>query len=301
LADRRCFPDPALPFLAQTYGATYRHTAVGETVAKQLVDLNAGPAALPDRRVPGLLVEPDEGRGTPFDAVLRYDPLLDVLKVIARDGGPFGFRVAHTPAGARFEVFTPPDLSGTVRFSLGLGNLAGLKYRDSAPTATYAMCEGIIPAYNDESIPMTYPAQPLRYAEATSDPASLDYGRRAEVWSDAGESVEAVEDVQAPVRDALGAGTTVVGLTLDPSPDYLLDADPALLLGARVTVQVGPLGYTDTLPVVDVVREVRLLYDLQAGTDDVTPVVGSDGAAADTLLPPYVGDMNRRLAQLERR
>jgi hypothetical protein len=308
LADRVCFPRPALPFLAQPTPAadmpeavlSYRQTAPGETVMKDLVRLNAGPDAITERRIIGLTVEPDQGRGLTYLTILRYDNLLSTLQVIGRDWGPLGFRVESTPTGRIFRVFTPPDLSGTVRFSLALNNLNGLKYRDSAPTATYAMSEGIVPEVRNDAGAVTLAAQRLRYAETTTDPASIEYGRRAETWTFAGENIAGIGDLQAPVRDALGAGTATTGLDLDPSPDYLLDADPALLLGARVTVQVGPLGYTDTVEVVDVVREVRLLYDLEDGTDTVVPTVGSDGATA-SILVPYLGGIDRRLSQLERR
>jgi hypothetical protein len=307
LADRVCFPNPGLPFMSQTNGATYRQTAPGETVAKDLVRLNAGPGALPERRLPGLTVEASAGRGSTSDTVLRYDNLLTAVQNLARDAGPFGFRVEATGAGARvFRVFTPPDLSATVRFSVALRNLDGLKYREGAPTVTHAMGEGSTAEIREERdandvVTQPYvPPTPLRYAASTSNPGSLEYARRAEAWFDAGDRVENLADVQAPVIGALGGGAMTVGLTLDPSPDYLLDADPATLLGAVVTVQVGPLGYTDTLSVLDVVREVRLVYDLADGTDDVIPVVGSDGATADTLTP-YVGDLNRRLSLLERR
>jgi Siphovirus ReqiPepy6 Gp37-like protein len=300
LADRVCFPNPALPFMSQTNGATYRQTAPAETIAKDLVRLNAGPGALPERRLPGLTVEASAGRGSTAETVLRYDNLLTAVQNLARDAGPFGFRVQATGAGARvFRVFTPPDLSATVRFSVGLRNLDGLKYREGAPTVTHAMAEGSTAEVVTDGV-VTTPATPLRYAASTSNPGSLQYARRAEAWFDAGDRVENLADVQAPVIGALGGGAMTVGLALDPSPDYLLDADPATLLGAVVTVQVGPLGYTDTLSVLDVVREVRLVYDRADGTDDVIPVVGSDGATADTLTP-YVGDLNRRLSLLERR
>lgn len=309
LADRLCYPNPAVEFPSQANGATYRQTAPGETVAKALVNLNAGPGALASRRVLGLTVEPDQGRGLTYLTILRYDNLLYTLQVLGRDWGPFGFRVdSSSGTGRVFRVYTPPDLSATVRFSIGLGNLAGLKYRESAPTATYAMAEGVVPAVMGKATDangreyeyLISPEQPLRYAESTSDAGTLHYQRRAEVWSDAGGSIAGVSDLFKPVRDSLGAGTMTAGLVLDPAPDYLLDADPAVLLGAMVTVQVGPLDYTDTVSVIDVVREVRLVYDVESGTDTVTPTVGSDGATA-SMLAPQLGGLDRRLSQLERR
>ena len=300
LADRVCFPNPAVPFLSQTNGATYVQTAPGETVAKILVNLNAGPGAIPERRIIGLTVEPDQARGLTYLTILRYQNLLSTLQVLGRDWGPFGFRVDSTPTGRVFRVFDPPDLSASVRFSVALHNLGSHTYRDSAPTTTYGMAEGVLKELKDEAGVVTRVATPVRYDETTSDPASLQWGRRAETWTDVGDNLETEDELHGPVREALGAGTTTIALTLDPSADYLTTADPVTLLGARVTVQVGPAGYTDTIEVVDVVREVRLLYDLADGTDDVIPTVGSDGATA-TLLVPQLGGIDRRLSLLERR
>jgi hypothetical protein len=307
LADRVCYPNPAAPFLSQSNGATWRSTAPAETVMVDLVRLNAGPDARPERRLPGLTVAASQGRGATYATALRYDNLLTAVQTVARDGGGLGFRVEYADTGRVFRPFIPPDLSATVRFSLALGNLSGMKYRESAPTVTYAMGEGLVPGQEEErdeegNITQPYIAPTsLRWAETTMDAASLAYGRRVEQWFDAGDSCEGIEDVQAPVREALGAGTLTNGLTLDPSPDYLLDADPATILGAVVTVQVGPLGYTDTLSVLDVVREIRFVYDRADGTDDVIPVVGSDGATADALTDPRLDRFDRQLSRLERR
>lgn len=303
LADRICYPNPALDGLAQVSGAKYTQTAVAETLVKTLVDLNAGPGAIPARRHTGLTVEPTQGRGSSYTATLRYDNLLKTIQTIARDAGPLGFRIEYTPAGRIFRVYEAPDLSTTVRFTLGMGNLNGLTYRESAPTVTYGSGEGSLVERKDPvTNVVTRPKTPVRHAETTTDPASIAYTRRAETWLDAGESLEEFEDLVAAVHAPVVAGRAPVALPLDPSPDYVLGVDPATILGALVTVQVGPLDYTDTASVVDIVREVRFTYDLAAGKDTVIPAIGADALTGDGLgVTTQLGGLDRRLSLLERR
>lgn len=303
LADRIVYPNPAVDGLAQVSGAKYTQTDVAETLIKTLVDVSAGPGAIVARRVADFTVEPTQGRGDSYTATLRYDNLLKTIQTIARDAGPLGFRVDNTATGREFRMFTPPDLSTSVRFSLSLGNLLGLTYRESAPTVTYASGEGSLVERKD---PVTdeiiRPKTPVRYAETTDDPASLEYVRRAEAWLDAGESLEELEDLVAAVHAPVADGRAAVELPLDPSPDYVLGVDPASILGALVTVQVGPLDYTDTASVVDIVREIRLTYDLATGADVVIPTIGSDAFTGTELgATSQLGTLDRRLSLLERR
>lgn len=281
LADRIVYPDPTRPGTDQTTLTRWRLTGAAETIIKQLVAQQTGQNAHPSRRLDDLIIEPDAATGRATSAGLRYDNMLDALQVLARRAG-LGFRVEPTLDGRIFRVFTPRDLSATVRFSFGLGNLGGARFRESAPTTTYALVGGA-----GEGT--------ARRQEARQ--VSPLWGRRIEVYVDQRQTDDVAELAEA-ADDALADGAPATTTSLQPVVD--LDLDVIELLGARVAVQIGPAGYSGTALVTDVVREVRCEFDLDAGTDTAAPVVGTDGASSDQIDVRRARDLSRRIANLER-
>lgn len=207
--------------------------------------------------------------------------------VWARDVDRVRFWVEPSRDGRVLRVARPVDLSATVRFSLALGNLAALTYRESAPTATYALAGG----KGDLTAR-------IQREWTVRDPEALAYGRRIERYVDQRQLDDDAE-LTIAARQAVRDGSPVKTLPLTPAGDSDLAVDQ--LVGALVTVYVGPVGYTNTATVVDLVREVHCQLDVGNGTDTATPVIGTDGATADSLGTFLRLDrIDRRVANLER-
>ncbi len=96
-----------------------------ELVLRGYVDANAGPGALPRRRLPGLVLGAEAGVGTAVTGRARFPVLLDLLAELALAGGDVGFRVVQVGSDLVFQVYAPRDLTDEAVFSYGRGNLAG--------------------------------------------------------------------------------------------------------------------------------------------------------------------------------
>lgn len=130
-------PDPLQPVNAQTV-AHYVITGSTETVMRQLVNINAGPGALVDRRVPRLVLGPTGTPGGPtVTTELRFKSLRETLSALANSAG-FGWDVRWDRATTNlvFVVFQPDDVSDTVRFSRDAATLPSYEYELSAPELT---------------------------------------------------------------------------------------------------------------------------------------------------------------------
>lgn len=119
---RIVYPDPAHTPGAWTTSHDVR-TGVTETVIKQYVDYNAGPNALPERRVPGLTIQATTGLGTSRTWRGRCDNLIKFLQEIAIADG-LGFDIDDRV----FKVYQPQDRRKLVTFSLGQGSISEYDY-----------------------------------------------------------------------------------------------------------------------------------------------------------------------------
>jgi hypothetical protein len=64
------------------------------------------------------------------------------MRLIADAGGRIGFKTSQVGTSIVFDVFAPADLSLTVRFGFGLGNLKYLSYEVDAPKSTTVIVGG---------------------------------------------------------------------------------------------------------------------------------------------------------------
>jgi hypothetical protein len=134
-----CWPSPAAAIGSQTASVYKIDVAAVETGMRNLVNLNAGPGALASRKNPLLALATNGFHGPALvREVNQFDNLLTVLQDIAGAAG-LGFRVVQVGPVLQFQVFQPADLSGTARFSFGLGNLTDASYSTTPPTCTRAV------------------------------------------------------------------------------------------------------------------------------------------------------------------
>ncbi len=279
------WPAPASAWTAQQ-GNTWRqlNTANSETIIRTLVNENCGPGALPARRIPNLTLAAAAGVGTTTTVRTRFEPLLEVSRRVAIDGGRIGFRTQQTATGIEFSCYAPADLTGTARFSLGLGNLRSLQYKASAPAATHVLVAG------SETEGST-----TRAFVERSDAAAAAAWWRVERYLDGSSETDADGELTAAGSAELGESAAPVELatvTVD-TPDLRAGVDYDL--GDRVSVAL-PHG----LEVTDVVRSIHLQATPDSG-EYVSAVVGSPTATTDPQMVRLVRTLTRRLGRLEAR
>ena len=136
LAHKRCYVEVgAAP--ADWVTAYDTRTGPAETVAKQLVDLNAGPNALAGRPVRGLTVAATNALGATVTSQRRLDMLLEALQEVCEEGG-IGFRMVNM----EFDTYVPVDKSASIIFSTELGNMIDYNYMIELPKANYIIAGG---------------------------------------------------------------------------------------------------------------------------------------------------------------
>lgn len=295
LAERVMYPDPTQKSTAQTSVAEYIRSGPAAGVIQDLVNVNAGPGALPDRRVPGLVVATGSVEGATVRVAGRYGVLTDELRLLAQAGGGLVFDVAQAATANRlgqslvFSVVGSRDLSTTARFSVDVGNLRGIAFSDQAPTVTRAIVAGQGVGVQRNILEFAAPAVESRW------------GRRVEVFIDQRNTNNVTQLTQAGQQSlAGGAGSVQLSSTTVDSPFLRFGADdPAngitgYGLGDRVSISPFPGS-----AVTDLVRQVTLDVSV-AGADVVTALVGSPDV---TTLPSSlraIRNLEHRISHLER-
>lgn len=271
LADRITLPNPASPPDQQAVSAHWaRVNMPTETIMCELVSEQLGPAALPMRRVPGLVVAGSQGRGLVRGTSSRFGVVLGHLQGLAASSG-LGFRVAPTTDGWRFEVFEPNNRAGAVRYSTSLGNVAGQSYGMGAPGMTSALVGG-----GGEGT-----ARLLVDHEATS-PSYLEWSRRIEAFVDARDTEDTAELAERAI-DSVVEAAAERSFSFTPIDVPGMDLLGGVNLGDRVTVYAGPRASSRRLAFSDLVREIH--GEIAGDTDVLSCAVGSEGATTGIPLP----------------
>ncbi|MCO6011407.1 siphovirus ReqiPepy6 Gp37-like family protein [Actinoallomurus purpureus] len=280
LAGYKTYPNPAAAATAQTV-ASYVRTAVnGETILRDLVNLNCGPGALTARKIAHLVLGAVASVGTTCNVTTRFEPLLDACRTVAIAAGGLGFRTAQVGTSIEYQVYGPRDLTATARFSRGLGNLRAVSYKQSAPTLTTALVAG------------SGDAESRIIAEVSDATATSTWWRIEDVvnQSDTGDASQLTQSGQVAL--AQGAAPVELATVTVDTPD--LKAGRDFDLGDKVSVELA----TGTT-VSDLVRSTQLQASPKDG-EYVTSVVGSPDATTDPRWVTAVRDLSKRLARLER-
>ncbi len=280
VAARDTYPDPALARTAQTTD-TWTYTGNAETALRTLINLNAGPGALVDRRVPGLALGSVAGVGSTVAVTAkREQPVGDVARAIAETGGNLGFRTRQVGSQILFEVYTSPDRSGTVRFGFGLGNLRYVGYEVTAPTATAVAVGGQGTGATAAMI------ERINTAEQTA------WGRFEKlVARDGTDATQELEDAGDRAL-AEGASTIRIATSVSDLPDQQFG----------VHYNLGDIVSVETLPgqsASEVVRTVHLQVQATSG-EYVSATIGSQAALTDPIWSRRLRDIEQRIGQVER-
>lgn len=286
LADRLVYPNPALESTAQDV-AKYVITAVNpEDAMRTLVNMQAGPGALPQRQVPGLALGVDHGLKagvTVTTSFTRATVLTDALREIARlsGGAGLGFRIIQSGGQLLFDVYEPQDLTGSIFFSRALGNLSALEYEPSTATATVAIV-GDATAGASRVI-----------RERLNVPALAAGHRRKEVFVDA-RSASNVGELDQAGDEALADGAPRIRFALTaietPNQRYAYDFARGDLVSAE------PYGGGPLITALVLGADIRVTPDRG---EVVTPIIGVEG---DQIADAKAAELRRlwkRIAQLE--
>ncbi|MGX9921794.1 siphovirus ReqiPepy6 Gp37-like family protein [Streptomyces sp. NPDC002248] len=283
LAGHITWPKPALAWTAQQGNDWRQISGNAETTIRTLVNENAGPGALADRRVPGLVVAPAVGVGTNVVTRTRFEPLLEVCRRAALDGG-LGFGVDQADGQLVFAVYAPRDLTKVARFSTALGNLRSVQYKQSAPGATHVLVAG---TESEDSATRAFVQRADTSAAAT--------WWRVEEYLDGGAETDAAGELTAAGNTELAEQAAPVELATVTADTPALRAGVDYTLGDRVTVEL-PHG----LEVTDIVRSIHLQATPDSG-EYVTAVVGSPEASTDPQTVRVLRSLTKRLGRLETR
>lgn len=287
LADRLALTVPlAAPSASGTaYAAAAYDVRAGaaETVMRAYVDANAGPGARPERRVAGLRLAPDLGRGGTVTGRGRFGPLDELLRDLALAGGDLGFRVVQTTdaAALEFQVSPTRDLTASAVFSAEYGNIRNYDYREGVPPGTYVYVLGA----GDLA---------ARAIVEGGDAAAIATWRRREQAIDARGTADVAELAAQRDKELLDRRADL-GLSVAPidAPGLAFGVDYGL--GDRVTAVI------DGIPLREVVREVRITLD-ERGGETVIPSILSPGSSAPTVDALYarIAALGERLGRMER-
>lgn len=275
------WPTPGSAWTAQPATASRSIPATGaEAIIRTLVDENCGPGALADRQIPNLVLDTVAGVGTTTSVTTRFEALLDTCRRVAVDGGRIGFRTRQVGSQILFGCYAPADLTGTARFSKGLGNLRSVQFKLSAPTATHALIAG------SEEV------TPRAFVEVADTGAAAAWWR-VERYIDGSADDDSTGELTQAGTEELAGGAEPVELATVTVDTADLRAGRDYGLGDRVTIEL-PTG----LEVVDVVRSMHLQASPGSG-EHVTSLIGSPESTSDPRIVRIVRELGRRLGRLE--
>ncbi|MFI6465662.1 siphovirus ReqiPepy6 Gp37-like family protein [Streptomyces sp. NPDC050538] len=280
------WPTPASTWATQPANTYRQITATNaETIIRQLVTENCGPGARTDRRIPTFALDSVAGVGTSTTANTRFEPLLDVCRRVASDGGGIGFRTRQTATQLLFGCYQPRDLTSTARFSIGLGNLRSIQAKRSAPTATHALVAGTEPSSGTTG---------RAYLQVADAAAAASWWRVEKYVDGSADNDASGELTQAGNQEIAGGAAPVELATVTVDTDDLR-AGRDFDLGDKVTVAL-PFG----VEIADLVRSIHLQATPEAG-EYVATLVGSPEATTDPEMVKAIRTLARRLGRLETR
>ncbi|MEU7905321.1 siphovirus ReqiPepy6 Gp37-like family protein [Actinoplanes sp. NPDC049118] len=279
IAGRITYPNPGKAPDQQDVEA-WTFTGNAEQAMRTLVDLNAGPRALPERRVPQLVLGATAGIGSTVTVKTRLEVVTDVLRTTAASGGDLGFRTRQDDRQILFEVYRPDDRSAEVRYSFDLGNVKYVGYTVESSKVSAAIVGG-------------QGAGADRFVLERTDPASVAaWGRVETLVSRPGN--DAVAELQKAGDEALAEGgqsARLAATTMDtPTQRYGVHYD----VGSTVAMELWP-GEVVT----DRVQTVHLQAYATAG-EVVTSTIGSQAASYDPAWVIRLRDIDSRVGRLER-
>jgi hypothetical protein len=286
LDDARAWPSPAQGNIALQTASNDTRSGLSETLMKQYVSANIGPAAPTSRRglfAQKLIIQADSHRGPTITKSPRFQKLIELLAEIGVYSS-LGFRVIQVGELLEFQVYDVTDRRPFVRFDIENGSLESESIEVSPPSLTRALVAG-----QEKGVDR----QLLQRTTTVSLAAELAWGRQIEMFIDQRQTADVPELEQAGDGKLAEGGFTATAVKAIPSDDesreYLLD----WFEGDQVMVVVNGQEAASTITEASFVASSEGIA-IAAALGDVT------GFKADSALGARVDDTQRRVEALER-
>lgn len=254
-----------------------------EFVIKSYLEANIGALAPSSRRVDGLTIADNQGRGEIVSAAARFDNLQNLIYQLAQVGG-IGYQLTQVGAELLFEVFEPQDRTSTVRMDIENRKLSSAVLSYGTPTVTRAIVGGKGEGKNRTFIERT---------STDSLQAESTWGRRVETFVDARSANNLAELNTAGDELLVERGKTITEMSVTPSDDVNMVYGVDWFLGDRVTV------VNNNIETAAVVTEIGIRIDsdgVRLGATVGTPV----GIEFEAKLLAKTNQLDSRVSNLER-
>lgn len=271
LADRLVYPNPVQEAGSQT-AARYVLSGPAETVLKTVVNLNAGPGALPPRRSPALTVETSGGAGGRVSISERFSNLLEVAQAAAAKASLVFDAVREDDGQVVFRTRLARDLTRRVRIE-ATGSI-----KTEAPSGT-----AVVVAGQGEGEARTL----LEKA-----PKPGEWGHRIEAFKDRRDtdSASALEQAADEALTEMAAKNSA-SFELLERPGAVFGTDFGL--GDTITLE---LAHTE---ISEQVTSASVTWTPHGRT--VTLGIGPEAESSTPTWSPRLSDLDTRLRRMERR
>lgn len=309
LRGRLAYPETSGNFALSAYDV---RTGKAEAVMKQFVSFNAGPDALPERRK--LAIQSDGGLGAIVTGRGRFHTLLEMLTVLALNGGGLGFKVVQVDDALQFQVYQPEDKTKSAFFSPLLGNLASFEYSNDDPTANFIIVGGggegvdriLMEKSDSASIAKSGRWESFKDQRDTSDTAELTQSLDEELTNGAEQNNFSFTPIDTP---QLAYGTHYdlgdkVSIILTQPNEMVTRESLTYFISAYQTVTESTervRKIQEKIDVIqDVVREVKI--SITPNGEQISPVVGTAESNNNSILGIFdkVKKLTKRISHLER-
>ena len=237
------YPQPSNPNVSTQNVANDIRSGKAETLIRQYVSANIGPAAHASRRVAGLTLAPDGGLGPVLQKSPRFQNLLELLQEIAT-GTVCLFDVIQDGTDLQFRVLPRIDVSADLRWDIDNSQLESTEYGFGRPGVTRVIVAGQDQGTSRKIIEVTTPA---------SLAAEAIWGR-VERFLDQRNTNDDGELRQAGLEVLATEGAEITSLKIVPSADMGAGFMSEWWPGSIVTVVVG--GQEVKAPVSEVVISI---------------------------------------------
>jgi hypothetical protein len=287
LGERLAYPVPSTDDLYLQTSAYDTRTGAAETVVKAYVNANIGPSAPTARKITGLTIDTDLGRGATVTGNARFESLGALAESLLLTSG-LGFDVVQSGSTLVFKVFAPTDRSGDIRMDVDNLRLESSSYSYTRPDATRVIVAG-----------QGSGSQRVLIERSSTDSTTAEtaWGRRIEVFKDERSTTNTTALQQAGDELLADKGRTVEGISVKPSDDQTMRYGVDWGLGDKVTIVVG------SSQVSQIVTEVAIVITedgVKVGATVGDPAVAASSDDTETQVLETQSSQDDRISALER-
>lgn len=283
LSEHLAYPTPSTADPEAQIVAYDTVTDKAETAIKHYVDVNIGPSAPVERKIPNLVIETDSLLGSTLTISARFNQLEKLISSIASIDS-LGYTIEQEDNDLVFKVYQPIDRSNVIRMDIDNNQLSATEYLYKQPEATRIIVGGAGTAEQRTFIEVN---------NTESLAGEAEWKRRIEVFYDARSSQGMDELILAGEEELAVKGKTIKSLSVTPNDYTTMEYGKDWGLGDIVSVTI------DNEEIIQIVTEVGILVNDNGVTVKATVGQPLKSDVEETLI--YLqGRQDDRLDNLER-